>query len=52
VRSTLNFMREGAQTLKRRMRDAPEPVWLRSAMYPQYYGHTFHYQSDGWFSDW
>lgn len=44
------FVREAVGTLKRRAAGEPEPVWLRSPLYPEYYLNTFHYQSDGWLS--
>ena len=37
-------------TLQRRVRNSPEPVWLQSKMYPQYFTKTYHYQTDGWLS--
>lgn len=32
------------------VRDAQEPVWMTSPMFPRYYQATFHYQTDGWAS--
>ncbi|KAL6748723.1 S-adenosyl-L-methionine-dependent methyltransferase [Haematococcus lacustris] len=51
ARRTLGFMAEATATLQRRLRDAKEPVWLQSKLYPQYFTSTFHHQTDGWFSD-
>ena len=46
------FVTEANGTLARRSQRADTSVWLKSSptMYPSYYQHTFHYQSDGWFS--
>ncbi|KAK3277040.1 hypothetical protein CYMTET_14926 [Cymbomonas tetramitiformis] len=45
------FISEAIGTFSRRNAQAPTTVWLEdSNMYPKYYQHTFHYQSDGWFS--
>ena len=45
------FLSEATETLRRRERNAPDEVWLRSAFFPPYYeSNTFHYQSDGWLS--
>lgn len=38
------FVTEAFQTLDRRDKGSPDPVWLQSGMYPQYYLNTFHYQ--------
>lgn len=45
------FASEASNTLKRRFRGTPDKVWLQSSMYPDYYLNTFHYQTDGWFSE-
>ncbi|KAF5832119.1 S-adenosyl-L-methionine-dependent methyltransferase [Dunaliella salina] len=47
---TLGFMDESVQTLKRRVRNTPDPIWLRGSMYPEYYAKGYHYQTDGWLS--
>lgn len=44
------YLNEAVQTLSRRVRNQPEPVWLSSSLYPDYFQKTFHYQTDGWFS--
>jgi hypothetical protein len=44
------YLNEAVQTLSRRVRNEPEPVWLSSSLYPDYFQKTFHYQTDGWFS--
>lgn len=44
------FLQEAAMTLQRRVRNTPEPVWLQSKMYPQYFTKSYHYQTDGWLS--
>jgi hypothetical protein len=41
---------EADKTLSRRRKSQAEPVWMESAMYPDYYMNTFHYQTDGWLS--
>lgn len=46
------FMREAVGTLARRDSGAPTNVWFKSSLYPDYYLNTFHYQTDGWMSDW
>ena len=38
------FITEAYQTLERRDAGKPDPVWLGSGMYPEYYLNTFHYQ--------
>lgn len=47
----IEFVREAADTLARRDQQAGSSVWLDSALYPDYYKNTFHYQTDGWFSE-
>lgn len=52
VLSTVStFAAEASNTLRRRFRGSPDKVWLQSSMYPEYYLNTFHYQTDGWFSE-
>ncbi|KAK9815790.1 hypothetical protein WJX72_009506 [[Myrmecia] bisecta] len=51
ARRGLQFLAEAANTLSRRLEGKPEPVWLDSAMYPEYYLNTWHYQTDGWLSE-
>ncbi|KAG2447858.1 hypothetical protein HYH02_007314 [Chlamydomonas schloesseri] len=47
------FIQESVATLRRRVREQPEPLWLEGGkLYPQYYTKTFHFQTDGWFSSW
>ena len=41
------FVTEAFQTLERRDAGKPDPVWLGSGMYPDYYLNTFHYQVSG-----
>lgn len=41
------FLTEAFQTLERRDAGKPDPVWLGSGMYPDYYLNTFHYQVRG-----
>lgn len=48
--SSLRFIAEADNTLKRRRDARPETLWMESALYPDYYMNTFHYQSDGWMS--
>ena len=45
-----NFIGEAAKTLKRRVDQQAEDVWMKSRLYPDYYMNTWHYQSDGWLS--
>lgn len=45
-----SFFEEGTATLTRRKLQRPEPVWLNSNMYPDYYLATYHFQTDGWLS--
>ena len=46
------FLEEAANTLGRRTRNSPDPVWLQGpSLYPQYFTKTYHYQSDGWLSN-
>ncbi|KAK9867234.1 hypothetical protein WJX84_008109 [Apatococcus fuscideae] len=45
------FLTEAFQTLDRRDLGKPDPVWMQSGMYPDYYLNTFHYQTDGWLSE-
>ncbi|KXZ46713.1 hypothetical protein GPECTOR_41g677 [Gonium pectorale] len=52
LRRTAQFMGESVATLKRRVRETPDKLWLSSKLYPRYYTNTYHYQTDGWFSDW
>lgn len=51
LRRSAQFVRDAVQTLRRRVRNTPDEVWLQGDMYPQYYQSTFHFQGDGWFSD-
>ncbi|DBB16477.1 TPA: hypothetical protein ACH3X3_014754 [Trebouxia sp. C0006] len=51
MRTALTFASEASSTMQRRMRGSPDRVWLDSSMYPSYYLNTFHYQTDGWFSE-
>lgn len=44
------FLREAPRTLKRRTVGKPDPVWLNSPLYPEYYMNSWHYQTDGWLS--
>lgn len=45
-------MSEAIATLNRRVAQASADNWFSSNMYPKYYAdNTYHYQSDGWFSD-
>lgn len=44
------FVREAADTLKRRDAGVPQDVWLRNPSLPDYFQKTFHYQTDGWMS--
>uniref|UniRef100_A0A7S3QSN1 Methyltransferase type 11 domain-containing protein n=1 Tax=Dunaliella tertiolecta TaxID=3047 RepID=A0A7S3QSN1_DUNTE len=44
------FLDESVATLRRRVRNAPDPIWLRGGMYPEYYSKGYHYQTDGWLS--
>uniref|UniRef100_A0A7S4Q8C2 Methyltransferase domain-containing protein n=1 Tax=Alexandrium monilatum TaxID=311494 RepID=A0A7S4Q8C2_9DINO len=48
----VRYLRESALTLQRSAEKASTDVWVGAddAMYPPYYRHTFHYQSDGWLS--
>uniref|UniRef100_A0A7S1WY04 Methyltransferase domain-containing protein n=1 Tax=Alexandrium catenella TaxID=2925 RepID=A0A7S1WY04_ALECA len=47
----LRYVRESARTLRRSARRAGTEVWVNGeGLYPEYYRHTFHYQSDGWLS--
>lgn len=46
------FIQEAAETLNRRDKGTPDEVWLRSAFLPDYFQKTFHYQTDGWLSQW
>mmetsp|Transcript_3956 Transcript_3956/g.9254 ORF Transcript_3956/g.9254 Transcript_3956/m.9254 type:complete len:528 (-) Transcript_3956:369-1952(-) len=48
----LRYVSESAKTLQRSARKDSTEVWVDSddALYPAYYRHTFHYQSDGWLS--
>lgn len=39
-----SFITEAFQTLDRRDAGKPDPVWMQSGMYPDYYLNTFHYQ--------
>lgn len=48
-RST-RFLREAVKTLDRRSKQVPDPIWLRSELYPAYYLNSWHYQTDGWLS--
>jgi ubiquinone/menaquinone biosynthesis C-methylase UbiE len=50
LRKAVAFVREAADTLGRRDRQADTSVWLDSRLYPDYYRNTFHYQTDGWMS--
>lgn len=46
------YLREAVSVLKRNAETADESAWMESSkdMYPQYYRHAFHYQTDGWLS--
>ncbi|GAX75101.1 hypothetical protein CEUSTIGMA_g2545.t1 [Chlamydomonas eustigma] len=49
---TSKFVQESVMTLSRRKRNTPDPVWIKGpSLYPQYYTNTYHYQTDGWFSE-
>ncbi|KAF8057919.1 Scube3 [Scenedesmus sp. PABB004] len=50
---SVQFVGEAVATLDRRMAAGPAHNWFSSNLgYPAYYAaNTFHYQSDGWFSD-
>eukprot|EP00929_Paragymnodinium_shiwhaense_P101891 TRINITY_DN65089_c0_g1_i1.p1 TRINITY_DN65089_c0_g1~~TRINITY_DN65089_c0_g1_i1.p1 ORF type:complete len:541 (-),score=147.75 TRINITY_DN65089_c0_g1_i1:67-1689(-) len=49
---SLRFFSEAADTLIRKAQKADTRVWIepKSKVYPDYYLHTFHYQTDGWLS--
>mmetsp|Transcript_151888 Transcript_151888/g.487445 ORF Transcript_151888/g.487445 Transcript_151888/m.487445 type:complete len:530 (+) Transcript_151888:100-1689(+) len=46
------WLEEALGTLKRSRERADTKTWVdaSSDIYPEYYQHTFHYQTDGWFS--
>ena len=49
------YLREAVATLDRRGRSAGgenvrTTTWLQSPFFPEYYGNSFHFQSDGWLS--
>lgn len=45
------FLVEGASIVRKRKLQNPDTAtWLEGDMYPPYYKHTFHYQTDGWVS--
>ncbi len=50
VRSFVRFVRNARETLgKRENADSTDTsVWLDSAVFPDYYRNTFHFQRDGW----
>jgi len=50
LRNGAKFVREAVDTLRRRERGTPDPLWMRSAYLPDYFQSTFHYQTDGWMS--
>ncbi|GLC55740.1 hypothetical protein PLESTB_001020600 [Pleodorina starrii] len=52
LRGSLGFLREWTAITQRRISGQPEPLWISgSAIYPQYYTKTYHYQTDGWMSE-
>ena len=52
MRQSLRFFEEATATLQRKAEKAATDVWMNdSNLYPNYYRHTFHYQTDGWFSE-
>jgi len=52
MQQSLRFFEEATATLTRKAVKAPTDVWMNdSNLYPDYYRHTFHYQTDGWFSE-
>jgi len=48
--TTRRFLREASDTLARNQAQADTKTWVEGSIYPDYYKHTFHYQTDGWFS--
>jgi len=46
------FIREAVGTMQRSRERADTKTWVEagSDLYPKYYQHTFHYQTDGWLS--
>jgi len=52
ARKGLSYLQEATRTLERASSHANTSTWLRhdSDIYPPYYLHTFHYQTDGWLS--
>lgn len=50
--SSLRYLREAVAVLQRSAERADTKTWLDSGddLYPDYFRHTFHYQTDGWLS--
>lgn len=48
---SVHFFVEGLRIVRRRREQkADTATWLEGDMYPSYYKHTFHFQTDGWVS--